>query len=320
MHSFASGSGKTVAVHALAIAIALAALCGAGQQPISSCGTITGDRWVHVVSRGESWTTIGARVGVDPAVLARRNGFAVGVPLNPGDVLGIDNRHIVPGNAEGDELLINLPQRMLFDYRQGAVRASYPIAVGRPDWPTPVGSFSIVAMESNPTWDVPVSIQEEMRNAGKPVVKTVPPGPDNPLGALDPSEPRVTLRIENAVAYVATLQAPPAAASDEGARLFKTHCATCHGTTARGDGPIAEHLRHAPPDLTTYTDRNGGVFPSDRVARIIDGRDVPSHGDREMPVWGDAFSSSPDGLPPESVKKRIEAFIRYLAGIQRRSA
>jgi L,D-transpeptidase ErfK/SrfK len=179
MHSFASGSGKTVAVHALAIAIASAALCGAGQQPISSCGTITGDRWVHVVSRGESWTTIDARVGVDPAVLAHRNGLAVGVPLNPGDVLGIDNRHIVPGNAEGDELLINLPQRMLFDYRQGAVRASYPIAVGRPDWPTPVGPFSIVAMESDPTWDVP---EEEMRNAGRTAVKPVPPAPDNAVG------------------------------------------------------------------------------------------------------------------------------------------
>ena len=165
MHSFISGSGKAVAVHALAIAIASAALCGAGQQPISSCGTITGDRWVHVVSSGESWTTIGARAGVDPAALAHRNGLAVGVPLNPGDVLGIDNRHIVPGNTEGDELIINLPQRMLFDYREGAVRASYPIAVGRPDWPTTVGPFSIVAMESDPTWDVPVSIQEEMPNS-----------------------------------------------------------------------------------------------------------------------------------------------------------
>jgi L,D-transpeptidase ErfK/SrfK len=29
---------------------------------------------------------------------------------------------------------------------------------------------------------VPVSIQEEMRRAGKPVLKTVPPGPSNPLG------------------------------------------------------------------------------------------------------------------------------------------
>jgi L,D-transpeptidase ErfK/SrfK len=182
MYSVPSGSGRTVAVHAVAIAIASAALCGAGRQPGSRCGSITGDRWVHVVSSGESWTTIGARVGVDPAVLAGRNGLAVRVPLKPGDVLGIDNRHIVPASADDEELIINLPQRMLFHYWHGIVRAGYPVAVGRPGWPTPVGPFSIVAMETKPTWDVPVSIQEEMRRAGKPVVTTVPPGPNNPLG------------------------------------------------------------------------------------------------------------------------------------------
>jgi L,D-transpeptidase ErfK/SrfK len=37
-------------------------------------------------------------------------------------------------------------------------------------------------METDPTWDVPVSIQEEMRRAGKPVLTKVPPGPANPLG------------------------------------------------------------------------------------------------------------------------------------------
>jgi L,D-transpeptidase ErfK/SrfK len=177
-----AGSGRTVAVHALAIAIASAGLCGSGQQPLTSCGSIAGDRWVHVVSSGESWTTIGARVGVDPEVLAARNGLTVRVPLRAGDVLGIDNRHIIPANDDDDELLINLPQRMLFHYWQGVMRASYPVAVGRPGWSTPLGPFSIVAMETNPTWDVPLSIQEEMRRAGKPVVRTVPPGPDNPLG------------------------------------------------------------------------------------------------------------------------------------------
>jgi mono/diheme cytochrome c family protein len=138
--------------------------------------------------------------------------------------------------------------------------------------------------------------------------------------ALDPSAPRVRQRLDNIVAYIATLQEPSTGPNDLGARLFKMHCATCHGTTGRGNGPLAEHLRRVPPDLTKYTERNGGVFPSERVARIIDGRDVPSHGDREMPVWGDAFRSSPDGSPPDAVKQRIDAITRYLADIQQRSA
>jgi L,D-transpeptidase ErfK/SrfK len=181
MHSITSGSLRILALHALAIVVASAALCGSGQRT-TDCGRITGDRWVHVVSSRESWTTIGARTGVDPKVLAARNGRTVRESLKPGDVLDIDNRHIAPTNEEGDELLINLPQRMLFQYRQGILRAHYPVAAGQPGWPTPTGPFSIAAMETNPTWDVPLSIQEEMRQSGKPVVTTVPPGPDNPLG------------------------------------------------------------------------------------------------------------------------------------------
>jgi mono/diheme cytochrome c family protein len=137
---------------------------------------------------------------------------------------------------------------------------------------------------------------------------------------LDPSEPRVTQRIENMAAHIEALQAPSTSQGDRGARLFRIHCATCHGTTARGDGPLAEQLRRVPPDLTQYTARNSGVFPTERVHRIIDGRDVPSHGNREMPVWGDAFRESREGLSDEAVKARIEAIVTYLRGIQQRAA
>ena len=54
--------------------------------------------------------------------------------------------------------------------------------------------------------------------------------------------------------------------------------------------------------------------------RIIDGRDVPSHGDREMPVWGDVFSGSREGGTSDSAKARIDAIVRYLQGIQERVA
>jgi L,D-transpeptidase ErfK/SrfK len=153
----------------------------AARRQAAAFGTIVGDRWVHQVTIGETWLTIGARVGVDPQVLAARNGRNLRVPLRPGDVLGIDNRHIAP-DVEADGILINVPQRMLFHYWDGTVRAAYPIAVGQPGWPTPVGPFSVIDMEIDPTWDVPVSIQNEMRAAGKAVHTQVPPGPTNPLG------------------------------------------------------------------------------------------------------------------------------------------
>jgi mono/diheme cytochrome c family protein len=131
------------------------------------------------------------------------------------------------------------------------------------------------------------------------------------------SDARVRERIENLLTYVESLQMPSTGANDEGSRLFRSHCAPCHGSTARGNGPVAEQMRRTPPDLTQYTRRNGGVFPTERVHRIVDGRDVPSHGDREMPVWGDVFKI---GSPGSAVKARIDAIVRYLAGIQERGA
>jgi mono/diheme cytochrome c family protein len=137
---------------------------------------------------------------------------------------------------------------------------------------------------------------------------------------LDPSDTRVGQRIDNVVRFIESLQAPSTAVNDPGSQLFRTYCATCHGTTGRGNGPMAEQLRRMPPDLTQYTARNGGVFPSERVHRIIDGRDVPSHGDPAMPVWGDAFRRGRGDSSEESVRARIDAIVKYLAGIQERAA
>jgi mono/diheme cytochrome c family protein len=137
---------------------------------------------------------------------------------------------------------------------------------------------------------------------------------------LDPSDVRAKQRIDNVVAHIESLQAPSTAVNDPGSQLFRTHCSACHGTTGRGDGPMADQLRRTPPDLTKYTARNGGVFPSERVSRIIDGRDVPSHGNREMPVWGDVFKTVRGGSSAEAVKARIAAIVKYLEGIQERAA
>jgi len=76
----------------------------------------------------------------------------------------------------------------------------------------------------------------------------------------------------------------------EGARIFRTHCASCHGVNGNGDGPVAPALKTKVPQLTTLTKRNGGTFPTGRVRSIIAGDRVPiAHGSREMPVWGPIF-------------------------------
>jgi mono/diheme cytochrome c family protein len=102
-----------------------------------------------------------------------------------------------------------------------------------------------------------------------------------------------------------------------GDALFKTYCGSCHGKSAKGDGPLADSLRFRPPDLTLIAKRNKGKFETDKVYRIVDGREpVKSHGGPDMPVWGDAFKRSGEGYSEKAVKTRIEAIVEYLKTIQ----
>ena len=142
---------------------------------------LAGAELTYIVRVGDTLLAIGARYGVQAAILTRDNGLDPNSRLQSGQVLRIDNRHIVPKQLE-DGILINLPQRMLFLLQGGSPIVYYPVGLGRPDWPTPAGEFTILVKEENPVWDVPISIQEEMRREGKVVKTKVPPGPENPLG------------------------------------------------------------------------------------------------------------------------------------------
>ena len=113
--------------------------------------------------------------------LTADNNLAPGSLLKTGQQLHIDNRHIVP-SVVSDGILINIPQRMLFYFKERRLIRAFPVGLGRHDWPTPTGPFKIVSKEENPIWDVPASIQDEMQRQGKAVKTCVPPGPDNPLG------------------------------------------------------------------------------------------------------------------------------------------
>ena len=150
-------------------------------EPLLLSHIVSGGRFYYVVGRGDSFTSLGSRYGVDPEVLAQANGRAIRSRLKAGDGLWIDNRHIVPADID-DGILINVPQRMLFLLSSGHLIAAYPVSVGRPGWRTPRGEFTVVEKRKDPVWRVPPSIQAEMAAQGKRVRTRVPPGPDNPLG------------------------------------------------------------------------------------------------------------------------------------------
>ncbi len=141
---------------------------------------LTGGEFEHVIQRGDTFGLLSARFGAGIAAIVERNGLRRDDKLVPGQLLSIGNRHIALIEGPG-QLAINLAQRMLFLVEGGNV-SGYPIAVGLRSWPTPVGRFTVIDKEENPTWDVPLSIQAEMRAQGKPVITAMPPSPENPLG------------------------------------------------------------------------------------------------------------------------------------------
>lgn len=82
----------------------------------------------------------------------------------------------------------------------------------------------------------------------------------------------------------------PTVVAVDGGEIFRHHCAVCHGKDGHGRGPAAIALKETVPDLTEIARRNGGVFPASRVKAVIAGTEqTPSHGSREMPVWGPIF-------------------------------
>lgn len=110
--------------------------------------------------------------------------------------------------------------------------------------------------------------------------------------------------------------------TDLGKYEFEANCASCHGLSGKGNGPIVSQLKKGPPDLTVVAKNNGGVFPFARLYDVIEGADVAAHGTREMPVWGWEFKvqAAEDPLNPASteaqVRARILALLDYINRMQ----
>ena len=111
---------------------------------------------------------------------------------------------------------------------------------------------------------------------------------------------------------------------DLGKTEYESNCASCHGTSGKGDGVLKPYLTKSAPDLTVLAKQNGGVFPINRVYEVIDGRtDIKAHGGRDMPVWGRDYSIKAAEYyidvpydPDAYVRGRILALIDYIYRIQ----
>jgi mono/diheme cytochrome c family protein len=112
---------------------------------------------------------------------------------------------------------------------------------------------------------------------------------------------------------------------DPGKQEFSENCASCHGLDGKGNGPMGELLRKSPPDLTLLAKQNKGVLPINRLYTVVDGAGVPSHGSRDMPVWGREYQVEGAQQMREArgrydsaelVRARILVLLEYISRIQ----
>lgn len=142
------------------------------RKPVSARIRLVGLRPRIVDSRaGRKLVRLGARSRLLAALQGHRR--AVGLPVR-----SIKAR-IGPGKV-GPAIVIRRGSHRLTLYRGSKpgrmkVVRVFPVAVGQPAYPTPLGSFSIRTMRRNPWWYPP---DRDWAAGAEPI----PPGPGNPLG------------------------------------------------------------------------------------------------------------------------------------------
>lgn len=159
----------------LAAFLVLAWPCVA-QTPLKDVRKTVGRNFVHTVRTGESIFSIAHRYGLAVDHVAFANGFPpTAVEIDPGVGLLIPKQRILPANPPRDGLVLNLPERGLFVFRNGAFDRFVPVSIGdEKGFPTPTGQYHVIERIANPTWYPPAWAKDR---------RPVGPGPENPLGS-----------------------------------------------------------------------------------------------------------------------------------------
>ena len=102
----------------------------------------------------------------------------------------------------------------------------------------------------------------------------------------------------------------------DGAQLFKTWCASCHGLTGQGNGALAPMLKQAVPDLTQLAAKNGGVYPTTASVESSTGRRSHRARRHRRADLAPPFVQTAAAIANLSVRARIDASSVYLEGIR----
>ena len=147
---------------------------------------VVGQTQLTRVQGDETLLDVGRRfhLGYEEMEWANR-GIDVWVPGDGREVV-LPVAQILP-DAPHSGLVANVAARRLFHFlppdASGKRRVvSYPIGIGREEFPTPLGTTRVTRKRAFPDWRVPASVRRAHALRGDPLPAVVPGGPDNPIG------------------------------------------------------------------------------------------------------------------------------------------
>ncbi|MDT8878466.1 L,D-transpeptidase family protein [Halomonas saccharevitans] len=157
-----------------------------GHYPLPEEGDLVGEVYTIVTEEEDTLIDIGHEHGIGYEEMIRANpDISIWAPFEGTEVV-IPGRFILPEGPR-DGLVVNVAEMRLYYYpptEEGETPRveTYPIAVGRMDWKTPLGETRITEKVKDPAWYPPKSIIQEHAAEGRTLPSVVPPGPDNPMG------------------------------------------------------------------------------------------------------------------------------------------
>lgn len=107
-------------------------------------------------------------------------------PWLPGEgtVIRMPTQYVLP-DAPRSGLVINIAEYRLYFYPPDSNRViTYPVGIGRTEFPTPLIETVVTGAIENPSWTPTPAAREEHAAAGDVLPPVVLAGPENPLGSL----------------------------------------------------------------------------------------------------------------------------------------
>lgn len=156
----------------------------------------------YKIQPGDTLLDVGRWFGLSAKEVSEANGRLDWWSPGVGKEIVLPSAHILPEGPRSG-IVMNIPEMRLYYYYPSPVYGrhrgkltpaaisgssaqvvyTFPVGLGRFDWKTPVGAWTVVARTKDPTWVVPEDIyQEHLERDGEADHMVLGGDPDNPLG------------------------------------------------------------------------------------------------------------------------------------------